>query len=439
MDITSMADIERLTPSLFARHSRADIDLVVHRVFEQIYIPLSKTIDPYSRDRLASGIFYRIPQLLGLGRDLDQMNALELGCGRGLKSIPWSTLFRRYWGVDIASENIALAKDAAGATALKNIDFIAANVADVLRSPGTYGIDEKIDFVIMYAVFEHFTLAEREIVLEGVRELLSPDGLLLIAETPNRLIPHDGHSTSLHFFQSLPPELAIAYIDRSPREDAKKIGGAADPIERLFRFGMGASYHEFDLYLHGADGAMPSIISDGWDFWQAFDEPIRRDELVLSEYFRNHDMSAHPAFSRFWIEAVFDFSRDASPATVPKLFVPKARADVIVQSKPQCWTLDLHSCENSSQLAFDITHAANPFLQLDIKHSAGVFGIFDSQDNQLAEYAIEDLRHARLLRWHDRCALDVSEFTVSGEIFFRPLGEGSTLAVEGIIGKVGLA
>ena len=108
---------------------------------------------------------------------------------------------------------------------------------------------------------------------------------MLIAETPNRLIPHDGHSTSLHFFQSLPTELAIAYIDRSPRQDAKAVASAADPVEALYRFGMGASYHEFELYFSGADGKTPSIVSDGWDFWQAFDEPIRRDELALADYF----------------------------------------------------------------------------------------------------------------------------------------------------------
>ena len=431
-------DIARLSPSLFSNHPHNDLDAVVHSLFDDIYIPLSKTIDSYSRDRLASAIFYRIPQLLGLGRDLGAMNALELGCGRGLKSVPWSTLFRRYWGVDIDSNNIALANDAARTTRRDTVGFMIANVADVVGNPRKYGVDEKIDFVIMYAVLEHFTPSERKVVLEGVREMLSPDGVLLIAETPNRLIPHDGHSTSLHFFQSLPTELAIAYIDRSPRQDAKAVASAADPVEALYRFGMGASYHEFELYFSGADGRTPSIVSDGWDFWQAFDEPIRRDELALADYFRDHDMSAHPAFARFWIEAVFDFSREVS-STTPKLFLPKAGTDVTVQSRPQCWTLDLHSCEPSGRLEFDISCAKSAFLQLNLTKSTGAFGVFDSKDRQLAEFTFEALTRARMPRWHDRCALDVSGYAGSERISFRPIGPRSTLTVEGIIGKVGLA
>ena len=65
-----------------------------------------------------------------------------------------------------------------------------------------------------------------------------------MCETPNRLIPHDGHSSFLHFFQTLPAELALAYITRSPRADAQAVAEAAgDREEALYRFGQGASYH----------------------------------------------------------------------------------------------------------------------------------------------------------------------------------------------------
>lgn len=136
-------------------------------------------------------------------------------------------------------------------------------------------------------MLEHLTLGERRSVLEAVHELLAGGGLLIVAETPNRLIPHDGHSTSLNFFQMLPTELALAYIGRSPRPEAQAIASAAHPEEALYRFGQGVSFHEFELF-RTRSGSLPKIVHGGWGLWTAFDEPVRRDELELSNYFSHH-------------------------------------------------------------------------------------------------------------------------------------------------------
>lgn len=70
----------------------------------------------------------------------------------------------------------------------------------------------------------------------------------------------DGHSTSLHFFQTLPPEIALEYIKRSPRADA--VATVSDE-ESLYRWGQGASYHEFELWMADAAGKLPGILADG--------------------------------------------------------------------------------------------------------------------------------------------------------------------------------
>lgn len=436
MAILDIKDVAKLSPSTFKPNRRFDIDDVLQKMFLEIYEPISKRIpDDYFLDRLASAIFYRVPMLLELDRDLAGMNVLELGCGRGLKSIPWSSLFRRYWGVDLDPDVIAFAKGCAAATARDNVSFVAANVADIVKDPKRFGIDEPIDFIVMYAVLEHLTLEERESVMRIASEILAPGGMLLIAETPNRLIPHDGHSSFLHFFQQLPADLALNYIDRSSRPGAADMLKEADQNEALHRFGTSVSFHEFELFLTGARGNMPPIISNGWQFWPAFDEPIRRDELALADYFRAHALHAHPTFARYWIEAIFDFAESSQKPYSPGVRLPAPATSLNVERRPQCWTVDLYSGETGCDLTFDLNNLRDPFLQFDINVSEGAFGVFDSNNNQLGEYEIARLREARIGRWHARAAIDLSRFnTADGQLTLRPRGDGARLAVEGVFG-----
>ncbi|MGA0595801.1 class I SAM-dependent methyltransferase [Enterovirga sp. CN4-39] len=438
MTFLSDEAIRAFQPSVFSPAASSTIDDLVQDIFRRDLPVIEKLMpEPYFLDRLASAIYYRVPRLTSLGYDLSSMTVLELGCGRGLKAIPWSHLFHRYYGVDLDTDAIGLARELAAACGRENLHFLDANAADVMRMPRAYGIEDRIDCVIMYAVIEHLTLDERRIVLAAIRELLAGHGLLIVSETPNRLIPHDSHSTFLHFFQSLPTELALQYIARSPRIGAKEVAGGDDPCEALYRFGMAASYHEFELFLADGEGRLPTIKSDGWCPWPAADEPIRRDEAELVRYLKQHGPLAHAAFARYWLEMVFDFGAD--PATEMKepiiRCVPSRSDRSGIIERPACWTLDLVTVEGDGHLSYDLVGEAPRLLQIDLRNSQGGFGLHDAMGRKVAEFDTQALGSALYKRWHDRAVLDLTSVAFGNEMSIRPLTAGSRLAVECLVSE----
>ncbi|MGD9657753.1 MAG: class I SAM-dependent methyltransferase, partial [Methylocystis sp.] len=351
------------------------------------------------------------------------------------KALAWANLFNRYWGVDIGSSSIDLANKFATLTKRTNVSFTVSNAVDALQNPRSVGIDCEFDCIILYAVFEHLTLAEREIILRSARDALSDGGLLIVCETPNRLIRYDSHSTFLHFFQNLPTELALAYIERSPRKEAHSIISSENKEEALYRFGQGVSYHEFELYFAKA-GEQPPIISDGWDMWPTFDEPIRRDELELENYVRANEVPANPAFTRYWINAVFDCYPRKAPVEAPKpvFLVPNISNKIDVWRRPQCWSADLYVSSDSA-LVFETGDCVPQYLQFDISESKGAFEILDPAGKQAACFEIETLKQARFPRWHPRCLVSLNGLGSCENLSIRPLDSQSRLAVEGILAR----
>jgi 2-polyprenyl-3-methyl-5-hydroxy-6-metoxy-1,4-benzoquinol methylase len=385
--------------------------------------------EPYYLDRLGSAIFYRMPWLLGLGKDLSQLNVVELGCGRGLKAIPWSRLFRSYLGVDLDPEVIGFARRAAQLAGRPNLEFHAGNAADAVREPARFGITGRIDVVVLYAVVEHLTPPERKQVLGLCREVVQDGGMVVFCETPNRLIPHDGHSTYLHFFQTLPPEIAIEYIKRSPRAHAVE---AVTDEESLYRWGQGASYHEFDLWLAGADGKLPGILADGWSHWPICDEPLRRDELALNEYLETHGPLAPPAFARYWLDAVFDGAAPAGSTPAAPRFVPPENLMNAGQFPAGRFDTPPMLVVNADGRASFGLGGRSPVLLLDLNQCVGEIAVEDILGSTLTVLNVEELRAARFPRWHGGCAVDFSGFGPLGEITLRPLGATSRAVANGV-------
>jgi len=69
--------------------------------------------------------------------------------------------------------------------------------------------DNKYDIVTFNAVLEHIKPSLREDIIKEAYRCLTPGGLLVFAETPNRVFPYDGHTTGLPLIPWLP--LAISY------------------------------------------------------------------------------------------------------------------------------------------------------------------------------------------------------------------------------------
>lgn len=412
--------------------SARDLDRRVVQAFQDVFARAQdiRGSDAYFIDRVGSAIFYRIPQLLSLGRDLGTMNAVEIGCGRGTKSVCWAPLFKTYMGCDIDATLIEEARSLASACSSR-ARFQVANGAEALSNPERYGLSDQIDCVIAYAVLEHLTLAEREAFLTTCRTVLAGHGLLIICEAPNRLIRYDPHSSALPFFQTLPPALALKYIGRSPRSDARALANGTE--EELHRFGSGVSYHEFDLFLADQDGNLPEVVGGGWDVWAAADEPVRPDEVDLETFMRVAEVPAHPSFSRYWIDVIFDF-RASMPANSYKrpILIGAERSAGVKVSEAGQWAL-ANYISDGAELRFRIRMRSPLYVQLDLAASHGEFVISDPDQAAACTFSAKTLRKSRFSRWHSKAQIDLTAFSSASDIIIKP--SAGTVSVDGIIAR----
>lgn len=107
-------------------------------------------------------------------RPLAGRRALDVGCGAGLLCEPLARLGAQVTGVDAASENIAAARDHAGAMGLA-IDYRQGELAD-LDLP-------QFDLVCCLEVIEH--VADKGAFVAALARRLAPGGLMVLS-TPNR-------------------------------------------------------------------------------------------------------------------------------------------------------------------------------------------------------------------------------------------------------------
>lgn len=230
---------------------------------------------------------------------------VEYGCGDGQVSCSLAPHVGSVVGLDIDRSMVELGRRKVETAQIQNVDLQfhpLEDIVDVFKSfKGT------VDIVLLYAVLEHLTIAERFEVLRASRELAEPDGLIVVVESPNRLISLDSHSSHLPYLNWLPDELARLYADRSPRQDyregfiAARERGAADEAEWWVRFGRGVSFHEFelmfgDLSSHMRAGDYETVL------WPA--RPLQPEELPLSADLRRQRPDLSPIWSRHWLDFI---------------------------------------------------------------------------------------------------------------------------------------
>jgi 2-polyprenyl-3-methyl-5-hydroxy-6-metoxy-1,4-benzoquinol methylase len=299
------SSFNELAPSKFFENSSVD-DAVVRDIFQRVYPELARReIGDYNLNRFCTAAFYYPTILRRIGRPLSSLNAIEIGGGNGMKSLPWASLFRHYASVDLSETAQQEGREIARACAVKNLEFINANGMEVLTNPQRFGFSGQFDVLILYAVIEHLTLGEREHVLQAAQRLLIDGGVIVVAEAPNRLVAMDSHTTQLPFFQFLPDDLALRYLNKSPRvEELLRANSGRDEVERLYRMGRGVSFHEFELFFDqiGCDGF--DIVSDGFDAASLNIEPLSRQELDLEAYLKRNCPGVPRAFGRYWIDFV---------------------------------------------------------------------------------------------------------------------------------------
>lgn len=169
---------------------------------------------------------------------------------------------------------------------------------------------------VLYAVLEHQTWSERLETLSTLWELLEPGGALVIIETPNRLVYQDSHTSELPFFHLLPDEIAFRYLDRVPREAFRTAmtrdlaTAGVDASEKRIRWGLGASFHEFEIAL--AEPLEEIVVADGFEEEILNWFSVHFDEELLTRFFVERVPDKPMAFARAVLNVVLRKPRDSN-------------------------------------------------------------------------------------------------------------------------------
>lgn len=185
-----------------------------------------------------------IPWLSSLIK-LDGSRVLELGSGTGSSTVALAEQGAKVTGLDILADGIKIAKEKCRLFGVES-ELMVINGVEYMKN-----CDASFDAVIFFATLEHMLPDERMEALRGAWRVTRPGGYIIIIEAPNRLWYEDGHTSKLPFFNWLPAELALNYMQFSPRKELVEL--LASPpnnnVVELYRWGLGVSFHEIDLAL----------------------------------------------------------------------------------------------------------------------------------------------------------------------------------------------
>jgi hypothetical protein len=161
------------------------------------------------------------------------------------------------------------------------------------------------------------TIQERLKTLKEAWNLLLPDGILIIAETPNRLTYFDYHTSQLPFFHLLPLELAVNYYENSSRTQFKlaireqlESGTVAEAKNALVRWGNAVSYHEFEIAFSSSLNDL--LIADGDAEEMRNLYPLSTEEKLLQQYFIEARINQPLAFTNQIFNLIFQKKKHQS-------------------------------------------------------------------------------------------------------------------------------
>lgn len=260
---------------------------------------------------------------------------LEYGCGNAAVSCAFAERAKRLIGVDIDAHWIEEGSERVRAAGLTNVT-LELHAADRIRDAVLERRGE-IDVFLLYAVLEHLTVAERLAVLALARDVVKPDGAIVVCETPNRLTYLDHHTSRMPFFHMLPDELAADYYSRSQREDfTEAIAAAASSgheavLEAIGRWGRGVSFHEFELVF--GEQLEQYVIASSYEPILFGERPIHPEEVILARYLERWRPELAPVWSRSWLDLILS----PQPIAKRRPFLRPWTADTI-ESKDVAWT-----------------------------------------------------------------------------------------------------
>lgn len=251
--------------------------------------------------------------------DLQGKKLIEIGSGTGSSAAAFAHFVEKIDGYDIDDLSLVGARRRMEIMGLDNVDLHLVAPEDLMTTLRRNHADGA-DIILLFAVLEHQTIRERHETIRLCWELLNPDGVLVITETPNLLQYTDTHTSLLPFQHLLPTELYARYADRSPREGFGGcfVDAASRPSEELetsiMRWGRGASYHDFELAL-GKDHAN-YLVANGFEQEILSWVDVHLEEELLRHYFSVKELDIPAAFSRVVLNLIYKKSEALNP-TLP--------------------------------------------------------------------------------------------------------------------------
>ncbi|KAA8966032.1 bifunctional 2-polyprenyl-6-hydroxyphenol methylase/3-demethylubiquinol 3-O-methyltransferase UbiG [Mycobacterium sp.] len=189
-------------------------------------------------------------------RPLPGARVFEIGCGTGSSTFALAEQGAQVTAVDVMADSVAVSQERLRLFGLGDQSLHHMNATDI----GSNFDQKSFDFVLFFASLEHMTTDERLTSLRAAWNLLVDDGILGIIEAPNRLWLYDDHTADLPFFHWLPDEIALQYIQETPRYRAAPFDIESEEAEiELIRRGRGVSYHEIELAL-GPVGTLEFLV-----------------------------------------------------------------------------------------------------------------------------------------------------------------------------------
>jgi SAM-dependent methyltransferase len=241
-------------------------------------------------------------------RPLRDSTVLEYGCGPGSVSRALAPHTARYIGLDIDRQAIETAE---AMNRSEHATFHAHPPDEIIDALRSY--EGQVDVVLLYAVLEHLTIAERLAVLAAARTVARPHGVIVVTELPNRLTPLDHHSSFEPFVSQLPDELALDYLQDAQRPELRDLvlsrrepSTPADEDEEalmaLRRFGRAASYHEFEVAWGGR--VNDHVMATNWGPEVIPHREVHPGEVALARTLTRLRPDLGPCWSREWIDLI---------------------------------------------------------------------------------------------------------------------------------------
>ncbi len=230
---------------------------------------------------------------------------LDYGCGNAAVSLMFAKRAGRLIGVDVDAALVDVGREALAARGLQNVELELHPADSILDAVAARR--GEIDVFLCYAVLEHLTIEERLAVLRLARDVVKPDGAIIVCEAPNRLIYYDHHTAQMPFFHLLPEELAVEYYPRSERKDftaaleAAALDGRGSAFRAMTRWGRGVSFHEFEVVF--GDLAR-YVIASNYEPILFGERPVQPDEVMLARYLDWWRPDLAPVWSRYWLDVI---------------------------------------------------------------------------------------------------------------------------------------